>query len=65
MLILSRKPGECVFIGPDIIVRMLPPNEWGEPCLGIIAPPGTDVCRDDAKRHEPRHTTRRPKRDFS
>ena len=51
MLILSRKPGECIIIGDDIIIRVLPPNKkinrTNEVRLGIEAPIGTKVHREE------------------
>ena len=63
MLALSRKPGEEIFIGPDITVRVVRFDGLfgGEPrvILGIEAPDDVRILRDDAG-HRREGPPRRP-----
>ena len=57
MLVLTRKPGQVVFIGPDItveIVRFKFGPEGARVVVGITAPEDVPILRDDAGRvHKP------------
>jgi carbon storage regulator len=46
MLVLSRKPGEKIFIGPDVTVTVvrIGPNTVR---LGIDAPAGLNIVREE------------------
>jgi len=46
MLILSRKPGEVIRIGDDIIITILS-CDWGNIRVGIDAPKGVSVHRSE------------------
>lgn len=46
MLVLSRKRGESIRIGDDIIVKFLETRE-GKVRLGITAPPNVPVHREE------------------
>ena len=47
MLILSRKPGERIFIGDDIVVEFKGMNAHGEAVLGFVAPVNITVLREE------------------
>jgi carbon storage regulator len=49
MLVLSRKPGQSIYIGDDIIVKILS-IENRSLQIGITAPESIRILRDDAKR---------------
>lgn len=53
MLVLSRRAGQRIEIGPDIAVNVLDVYR-GEVRLGIEAPKDVCILRDDAKRRDPR-----------
>jgi carbon storage regulator len=48
MLVVSRKPGESVYVGEDIVVKVI---EWrrGQVRLGIEAPKDVPILRDEIK----------------
>jgi carbon storage regulator len=46
MLILTRRAGEAIHIGNDIVVRVLS-IKGGQVRIGIDAPKGVDVHRDE------------------
>jgi len=48
MLILTRKPGESIHIGGDIVVTLLG-IQGAQARLGIKAPPAVDVYREEIK----------------
>jgi len=48
MLVLTRKPGDLVQIGPSITVKVLEIRR-GRAKLGIIAPDDIDIWRDTEK----------------
>lgn len=52
MLVLSRRAGQRIEIGPDIAVNVLEVRH-GEVRLGIEAPLHVAILRDDAKRRDP------------
>jgi carbon storage regulator len=48
MLVLSRKPGQSIYIGDDIILKILSiKNRYLQ--IGITAPESIQILRDDAK----------------
>jgi carbon storage regulator len=52
MLVISRKPGEEVVIGSNIIVEVLT-TEWGRVRLGITAPRDVKVFRRELLERQP------------
>ncbi len=61
MLVVSRKVDQVIYIGPDIVLTVVS-IEPGKVRLGITAPQGTNILRDDAINREPppyRHRTGR------
>lgn len=59
MLVLSRKQGERVVIGPDVVITVLEARD-GRVRLGFTAPQGTPIHREEVfekiarnKRNEP------------
>lgn len=50
MLSISRKPGEQVFIGEDIVVKYVGQNQKGEAILGISAPKNIRILREELAR---------------
>lgn len=54
MLILTRKPGEAIYVGEDIVVVYVGQNSNGSARIGIVAPPEVKILRDNAKEREPR-----------
>jgi carbon storage regulator len=58
MLVLTRKPQERLFIGPDIEIVIV--DVRGDQVrLGIVAPPHVNVQRDDAKKKVPPESGRK------
>ena len=53
MLVLSRKTGECVWIGPSIEVKVLELS-GGRVKLGFSAPPGVAIQRNEIRGEYPR-----------
>lgn len=52
MLVLSRKPGESVSIGGDVVVTVIEVSK-GKIRLGVEAPKTVQISRDDIKtKHE-------------
>jgi carbon storage regulator len=51
MLVLTRRVGQRIEIGPDIAVNVLRISE-GQVRLGIEAPLDVHIVRDDAKQHD-------------
>ena len=47
MLILSRKIGEAIIIGDNVIITMLSKNKYGEMRIGIEAPIEISVHREE------------------
>jgi carbon storage regulator len=47
MLVLTRKPGEAIVIGPDIEVRVLSVGRGGQVRLGIAAPDEVLILREE------------------
>lgn len=56
MLVLSRTPGQRIFIGDDVIVSVETVH-GGKVQLGIVAPPGVKVLREELR---PRPESPRP-----
>ena len=55
MLVLTRKPGERITIGPDITITVLEVRRSGSTVrLGITAPREIAIDRPDAKQHDNR-----------
>lgn len=52
MLVLSRNLGQKILIGTDIEVIYLGFNQGGQIKLGISAPKGVKILREELKRHE-------------
>ena len=52
MLVLSRKNGECVWIGQSIQVKVLE-IQGGRVKLGFSAPPGVPVQREEIRGANP------------
>jgi carbon storage regulator CsrA len=48
-LILIREPGESVQIGEDVTVEIVEVTRQGRVKIGIRAPRGLQILRDDAK----------------
>lgn len=55
MLVLSRKPGESIHIGDDIVVTVIR-NGGNRIRLGISAPPDTPITRSELREQEPEST---------
>lgn len=55
MLILTRREGESIMIGTDIVVTILGITK-GSVRIGIAAPKETDILRDDAKAQTAKET---------
>lgn len=53
MLLLTRRIGDAVTIGGDIVVRVVR-IEAGQVCVGIDAPRCISIRRDNAKKAAPR-----------
>lgn len=53
MLVLSRKPHESILIGDDIVVTVCAVGP-ASVRIGITAPEGVPILRDDAKEKEPK-----------
>lgn len=53
MLVPIRNEGEKVFIGDDIVIKVVETHK-GCVKLGIEAPADTSILRDDAIKKEPR-----------
>lgn len=53
MLVLTRKPGQGLLIGDDIIVHLIR-DEGGEIRLGIDAPRNVNVARLELLKKQPR-----------
>ena len=53
MLVLTRRKGQRIEIGPHITVHVIA-VEGGLVRIGIEAPPEVSILRDDAKVREPR-----------
>lgn len=54
MLVLSRKDGDVIHIGNDILVRVIS-SDFGRVKLGVEAPDNVDICRGEirsASRHD-------------
>ena len=52
MLVISRRIGEAVVIGPGVTVRVLKPRAHGGRCrLAIDAPPHVSVRREELPKH--------------
>lgn len=49
MLVLTRKSGQCVRIGDDIVVTVLKVTRRGEIRLGFDAPRDITIAREDPK----------------
>lgn len=47
MLILTRRIGESIIIGDNIIVKFLGKNSYGEIRIGIEAPKETPINREE------------------
>ena len=45
MLMVARKAGQEVYIGPSITIRVLEVNQWGQVRLGIEAPGDMKIWR--------------------
>jgi carbon storage regulator len=58
MLVLTRKPMEEIFIGDDIRIVVLN-AEQGRVRIGIDAPDGVVILRDDCKSSERKRAARR------
>lgn len=52
MLVLSRKAGECIFVGDDIVIQVLNIG-YRHVQLGLHAPESIPILRDDAKKKTP------------
>lgn len=52
MLILSRKPGESILIGPDVEVVVLS-QEGNSTRIGIAAPQNVEILRKELLNAEP------------
>lgn len=52
MLIVTRKAGQAVYIGDNIVVRILS-SQNGQFRVGIEAPKDIQILRDDAKKGKP------------
>ena len=48
MLVLSRKPGESIYVGNDIVIKVLNIG-YHQVQLGFEAPKSVRILRDDAK----------------
>lgn len=46
MLRISRRPGESIRIGPDIVITVLGPRK-GETEIGVVAPRGVKILRGE------------------
>lgn len=49
MLVLTRKNGQRIHVGPDIVIEVIE-SRTGKVRLGIVAPKDVQVVRDDAGR---------------
>jgi carbon storage regulator len=47
MLVLTRKPGESIYIGESIRVTVLQTTKCGRIRIGIEAPPEVEVLREE------------------
>jgi carbon storage regulator CsrA len=47
MLVISRKLGSAVLIGQDIVVRVMAIDSSGKVRIGIDAPPGVPLLREE------------------
>jgi carbon storage regulator len=64
MLVLSRKPGQRIFIGDNIVITVVQARD-GSLRLGIDAPKEVKILRDDLATHEPPTLTDMPLIDLS
>jgi len=64
MLVLTRKPGQKIFIGDEIVVTVVQARD-GSLRLGIDAPKEISIRRDDLAIHEPPALTAMPLIDLS
>lgn len=53
MLVLSRRPQQSLFIGPDIVITVLDVN-GDNVRIGISAPPEVDIHREEITKENPR-----------
>ena len=51
MLVLGRKAGESIYVGDDIVIKVLDIH-YQQIQLGISAPESIQILRDDAKKKE-------------
>lgn len=56
MLVISRKVGQSVFIGEDIVIQVCRISD-GKVRIGIQAPPDVNIWRDDVKNKSPKPKT--------
>ncbi len=54
MLVLSRKPGERIFVGNDITITVTKIDRAGCVRIGIDAPRSVLVIREELKRNDDR-----------
>jgi len=59
MLVLSRKVGERILVGDDVVITVVRLTNGGVR-LGIEAPKETVVVREEVKRQEPVATNSNP-----
>jgi carbon storage regulator len=52
MLVLSRKTGESIYVGNDIVIKVLT-IRYNQIQLGITAPEALQILRDDARKKAP------------
>ena len=50
MLVLTRRPGESIWIDESIEVMVLGINAFGKARIGISAPPAVSIRRDEIDR---------------
>ena len=56
MLVLSRKPGERIFVGNDITITVTQIDRSGRVRIGIDAPKSVLVIREELKRNDERQS---------